>query len=481
MKHCANAMCPFVRKHGAPSEFRDEVLVCADCGGPLVEGAVPAPILAAAATPAHAAPWGSLAVTLAVLAVPQLARAVPLPGVDEETAARIVTSPFARPVELSAFSLGLAPILYAFLCVEVAALAVPRWRPLRHGGLAGRASLLRATMLLTLAFALLQGFTHATYLEGSELLGDGGLRPRLLVAASLTAGTFVYVAVARLADRYALASGYSLLAGGVVLGELVRSAERLAEKVEQKDVDGLPFALLATLGVVVATAWLLLRRRAPGELRVPACGVAPLNEASALFSLPATLATFGLGGLAWTYPSSSTYTVVVGAFAVLFTWLMNRPARLAAFAGEGLDVTRPLLRAGLQSVAFVLGLALLPQLFAAGTAWRMPSALTLTIAVAVTLDIAAHWKARRTLGDLVPLWPEHRVYAVDAALEALERAGIAGHARGVHHRVLWQFFGPALPMVLYAPKDRVAEAERVLTRVLGGDRKSPGGPYRASA
>ena len=474
-------MCPFVRKHGAPSEFRDDIQACADCGGPLVEGAVPAPILAAAVTPAHAAPWGALVVTLGVLALPQLASVVPLPGVDEEMVSRIVASPFSRPADISAFALGIAPILYAFILVEIAALVVPKWRPLRHGGLVGRASLLRATMLLTLAIALMQGFHHATLLDTNELLRGFGVLPRLLVAATLTAGTFVWVAVARFADRYALASGYSLLVGGTVLAELVRAAQRLAEKVEAKEVQGLPFALLATLGVVVATGWLLLRRRAPGELRVPACGLGPITQTGALLALPAVLAPFGLGRMSWVNASDAVYGGIVVALAVLYAWLMNRPARLAAFAGEGLDVARPLIRAGLQSVGYVLALTLLPQLFTSGTAWRMPSTVALAVAVAVALDIAAHWRARRTLGDLVALWPEHRVYAVDAALAALDRAGIAGHARGIHHRVLMQFFGPWAPVVLYAPKDRAVEAERVLTRVLAGDRAAPGGPYRASA
>ena len=483
MKHCASSICPFAQKHGAPSEFRDDIEVCADCGGPLTNGPAPAPVAAssAAAAATHPSPWRALLVTLAVLAAPTVASEIPLPGVDEDRIARVLGAFFVHPVELSPFALGLGPILTAFTIVELAALAVPTWRPLRHGGLPGRAKLLRATLLLTLVLAFSQGFTHARYLDALDVLTASGLGPTLLVAVTLTAGTFAYVALAHAADRWALAGGYSLLAGAVAANGLYRSGRALVERILEGATDGVPLVLLGTMAVVAITGVVLVRRRAPGELRIPSCGIVPVHEAGALIALPLTLGSFGLRGFSWGSSWSSIQLGAVGVLALLYAYLFNRPAQLAPFAGEGIDVTRPLIRAGLRSAAFVLALAFLPHVLPQGVARAMPDPLSLVVAVAVILDIAAHWRARRALGDLVAVRPEHRVYAIDAALDALDRAGIAGHARGVHHRVLWQFFGPFLPIVLYAPKDRLAEAERILARVLDGERRAAGAPYRASA
>lgn len=41
MKHCPNRQCPFLLENNLPSEFRDDVEVCPDCGTRLAEGEAP--------------------------------------------------------------------------------------------------------------------------------------------------------------------------------------------------------------------------------------------------------------------------------------------------------------------------------------------------------------------------------------------------------------------------------------------------------
>jgi hypothetical protein len=81
---------------------------------------------------------------------------------------------------------------------------------------------------------------------------------------------------------------------------------------------------------------------------------------------------------------------------------------------------------------------------------------------AVLLDVIAEARALRRHGPLVAVWPEHRVRAVDEALSVLERAGIPALARSVHHRTLWHFFAPFIPIQLLVPAARGEEASRLL-------------------
>jgi PPOX class probable F420-dependent enzyme len=41
MKHCPNRQCPFLLENNLPSEFRDDVEICPDCGTPLAMGEAP--------------------------------------------------------------------------------------------------------------------------------------------------------------------------------------------------------------------------------------------------------------------------------------------------------------------------------------------------------------------------------------------------------------------------------------------------------
>jgi hypothetical protein len=93
--------------------------------------------------------------------------------------------------------------------------------------------------------------------------------------------------------------------------------------------------------------------------------------------------------------------------------------------------------------------------------------LFLAMATAVVLDIAAELQARTRMGDAEAVWPEHRLYAVDAALATLEDAGIPAFARSAYHRALWHFFAPHIPIQILVPSARVREASTLLHERLG--------------
>lgn len=82
--------------------------------------------------------------------------------------------------------------------------------------------------------------------------------------------------------------------------------------------------------------------------------------------------------------------------------------------------------------------------------------------VAVVLDVIAEATAVRRHGEMISVWPEHRIYAVEGARDALDRSGIPSLARSVHQRVLWQFIAPIIPIQIMVPKERAEEAGSLL-------------------
>src|SRR5262245_38352766 len=96
-----------------------------------------------------------LVVTVLVAVAAALVDRIPLPGV--ERAARYASLSHEGPT-LGPFMLGLGPVLSAFLVIEVLAVLVPRWRPLRHGGYEERGRLWARTKVLAVVFSALQAF-----------------------------------------------------------------------------------------------------------------------------------------------------------------------------------------------------------------------------------------------------------------------------------------------------------------------------------
>jgi hypothetical protein len=236
----------------------------------------------------------------------------------------------------------------------------------------------------------------------------------------------------------------------------------------------------------------------PHTLRLPACGAAPIGAAAVVLAGPRALAPFlpGLEGLASHLPpgtlahTGASAVLGVGA-ALLFAWLFNRPPRVMEiwrrWPGEPIasDLAATKLReATFKSVIFILVVIIGDALLAASVGGvDLPPVLGVVVGTAIVLDLAREWHARSGKPDLVPVWPVHRVYAVDAARALLARAGIEAFPRGVHHRALLHFFGPHVAVDLLVPARHADEASRLLEELLLGQNQinRPRDPRQAAA
>ena len=458
MKYCPNPDCRYALRHQESQEYRDEAVTCADCGAELLSER---PAWTAVATRPRDLPWIRLALAVLVpLLVVWLGPKIPLPRLDRGQLELL--GPYSDQVSLSVFALGLTPILGAFWLVELAALCVPRWRPLRTGGPSGRGRLLWATHRLGLALACVQALGVAAYLDKLGALESDRRLSRLLVVFTLVAGACLLVAATEFLDGAAVGGGFSLLVTAFALPSLRPLGAILAPMTLAGGA-----LLLVALGTIFVLRW----RPAggpgkPSAVPLPACGLVPLQWSAAIAAgaliaaeygiWPEALRAFGTGTGAGALAVGLALTAGLG---VAWGSLFNRPSKVAAFGpGAGGRVARAVAR----STVYVLGLASVGWLV--GRQLDLPSfsVVPLVAVAALVLDVVAEAAAIQRHGELVPVWPEHRLYAVDGALAALDRGGVPGLARSVHQRVLWHFFAPFIPVQIMVPRERAEEAGALL-------------------
>ncbi len=452
----------------------------------------PAP-LPAAARPGR--PLARLAVTIALPALVLLAHRVPMPGVDWTVLSRGGAPPAEAQQLMSAFVMGLGPFLWAFVLVELAATAWPRWRPLRVGGPAARARLEHSALWLGIALAALQAWALAVYLNSMGALPDTASDRGILVL-TLVAASAVSVWVATLIGRWGLGSGFAVLLAAETLAGgpgVLRAVQGLLVPGSDVGVASIVAALVLPLvGVAIVLNLLLENERREGRgfegvrLRDPASGLVPLSIATSALLVPATLSGWipvleplALAARPGTVLHDGLVLVVGVTLAIWLAGVFHQPRRVAAVWGR-LESAPPdpalreaqagaALRTARVRSAVLVGVLLVLPAVVLGTHSGAMGAAALAFAAAAVADVLAEWRARSAEPSLVSVWPEHRLYAVDPALDALAAAGIRGSLRGVHYRTLGQFFAPYVPVEILVPAQDAAAAQAVLRRVLAGD------------
>jgi preprotein translocase subunit SecY len=240
------------------------------------------------------------------------------------------------------FSIGLSPVLSAYFLVELVALVVPRLRPLRHGGPAGRAKLDFFVGILATALGVVQAFGVASYLPTIDprrtvFLPNVGLP---LFVASLVAGIFVLWIAARACNRYGLVNGYVLIVlASVAPAAVAQTGRALTTQTVDSTAGWLLVSaiLLSAIASFVVLAFVGPIRRprlvdvesyriSPPEpppqhpwIPVPVSSLQPYIIAGATLAMPALLANLGIGGMRGlsTYFSSPAGQLAAMAFVTL--------------------------------------------------------------------------------------------------------------------------------------------------------------------
>ena len=379
--------------------------------------------------------------------------------------------------------MGLTPWLLAFAAVELAALALPPLRRRRQAGPRGRAPLRHAALLLGLGLALVEVTLHvgaARHLPGVE--------PRLL-ALGLLLPSVLLLALARAVERHGLGGGLPWLSLAVFLPRAIAHFGMIGDLEPTLRAEAWTGELLVA-AAAIALPWLLasppaaLARRLPAGLALPLSGLTPLAD----LALPLTLALpiaallgFGLDvpePLAAALTPGTTATLAATAAATALLSLVYAAPRRVAAVRRALSPHEAPPRVGLlraqrdlrRGVAVTLiGVTLAHLLHAAGadlTHAPLPL-LELALAAAAALDAADSWRARRSLGALVPAWELHHPYAVAPAIDALARRGIPAVAQGRRVRALVPLLGAWAPITLLVRPEQAPDATAFLMTRLG--------------
>ncbi len=472
MPYCPNPDCPHRSRQGRPAEYREGQEHCADCGAALHPGT----LQSSRTTPRARWPRplrSRLLVTAAVLAALFALRLLPPPFLDLSVLRDLFEGDPLKPRhQFGPLSLGLSPVLSAFVLVEVVAWLIPPLSRRRHGdpGFRARLGTLSVGLGFLLAFAM--GITTALWLEswqyqfasfGRGLVPQPGWTFRIEHAATLVLGTGAYVMAARLIARLGVGSGYAVVLLYEMALQLVGDAPGIWLRLSSGLISPAQTVLVVgSLAAITAAAiWVLTRRPERTDdgvpLVVPACGIEPLSFAFLLALIPSAVASL-LPAALFRYladalaPGTTSHLFIalalVLALGPLFAYLFHWRHR-AALARPGTAMSW--YRVQVKSVGALCLLVAVWYAFRQRVQADLLSsftAVTLVVLAALVVDLAQEIRARRNApdgADLVPL-AEHQ-HPVDALLDQAEIPETQHpFVQGLRYRSLHWFFAPYVPL-----------------------------------
>jgi len=329
-----------------------------------------------------------------------------------------------------------------------------------------------AVVCVAIAIGFTQGWSLAKELQRASFSDVGlipaGTKVASVIALSCATAALVLGVVAGAISEYGLGNGFVALLAAQTIATIARAVIAAPPHAAAAVVAVLLVAVVAT-----ATAWLVRKRfGAVDGTRVGApAGLIPLLWVVAAWSIINAASAIGVAPphelLDWMVTRGiAADVIVVIALTAGIAWLAARPAQIAALYGR---MTATAVAADRRAWAWAGGAntVVLIGLFAvaAGVTPVLDVGVWTSIGIAITtvavLDVVADWRARRR-ADLVGVWPIHDAALADTAAAVLARSGIPAHLRGRHARMLFNLFGPFVPIEVMVPADRAGEASALL-------------------
>jgi preprotein translocase subunit SecY len=261
-----------------------------------------------------------IAITIGALLIFRLGSHIPVAGLSTEGVPGLTSGTLAR---LSIFALTLIPYLSAAILIQLVSMVWGRLSALERSGEAGRQTLARYTLILTLLLAAFQGFGLATALQNiSGLVAEPGALFLVSATASMVGGVFFMVWLSEQITRHGIGNGIALILSVNILISFPAEVATALELLRQGMVSS-NFVLFNALIWVALVALIVLvegaRRNVPvrygarqvgGRLLAPQDSVLPIKLNSAgflipvtvvpwIFYLPLALATFVFGRTPW--------------------------------------------------------------------------------------------------------------------------------------------------------------------------------------
>jgi len=360
--------------------------------------------------------------TLGMLLVFRIGAHIPVPGVDTRQLAEVLSGAFGAGLfqfinlftggalqQFSLFSLGVIPYINASIILSLLIPAFPKLKKLQEEGREGRKKLTQYTRWGTVALALVQ-----SYAMGVLVVQYGLAQPSvgffLSTIISLTAGSIFLMWVGERMTENGVGNGISMLIMAGIVARLPAEIQQAVLEISAGTVHPLwGIGLIALFVAVVALTVVIQQgqrkiviqyaKRTSGRrvygghtthlpLRVNQGGVIPIIFASAILTLPSSIATW-VPQLNWLQsyvaPGSTIYLVAYVLLIFFFTYFYsslvfdpNDIAKNLREAGGFVPGVRPgqptadylasvTNRLLLVGAVFLAGIAILPFVFTAAS------------------------------------------------------------------------------------------------------------------
>ena len=434
---------------------------------------------------------------------------IPAPGIDLEVLARVAWAPgsvlsFSALYFFSTFALGIMPYLSAYMLVEILSLFIPPLKTWRGEGYSGRIKLKKAALFATFLFAFAWGYAMARGLEGFsqiQIVKTPGLSFRLILALTLTAGTFIMIWIAELITRKGIGHGVSIL----ILANYGASIFSTFSEMKIISHEHSPleyFSLLAIIAIALIALMVWMEKShkkisvkfkegivASIPLKTTSAGTTPVEWTSILVMAPLTI--YGLVDkptsqklLLALFPPNIWYFIAYSIGIIflyyLFTLFFYRPKKMVTFLkNRQASIVSPpgikeetyinkSLKVMIPIGAIYLGLIVFaPYLifhrifsFSFGYFGGIGS----MIAVAILLDLMEEMRVKWKGDNFVKVAELHDVPMAGLLKSLLVQKGFPCYLRGYYHRALLYFFGPYIEISVLVPEGKVAEAGAVIKK-----------------
>jgi preprotein translocase subunit SecY len=520
MAYCLNPECPHKKKTGHPAEFQEGITHCSDCGSLLSEEFIEKEDTQKA-PPRRIIPtsiYKKILYTIGFVLAWRILLLIPAPGIDLQALQGLFShegffqglfgygSALGR---LSVVALGIMPYISAYIIVEILSLFIQPLKSWRGEGYAGRIRIKEIALFVTFLIALVQGYGIAISLEhmmgaaGEKIIRHPGLSFRLVMAITLTTGTFLIIWIAELITRKGIGHGISIL---ILIGfarGILSYIPQIYSLFQQHFVSPVSFLLYVSMIIIIVTVIVSMertKRKIPVRfsdgteayipLKLTSAGIIPASGGEWLIGLLTTILAFTpmmgyqvsqklsealVGGGIWYYVAYAITIIFLYYLFVSFfydpkemvTFLKNKNASILSPPGKNeesyIDKSlESIIPVGALYLAFIV---FIPKIASRFLFFIMGGTVLIT-AVAILLDLIGDVRLRREGNNLVKVAELHDVPMAGLVKSLLEQKGLPCYLRGYYHRALLYFFGPYIEISVLVPEDRMTDAKEVIENYL---------------
>lgn len=307
--------------------------------------------------------------TLGMIFIFRLGAHIPVPGVNTERFAELVSSGMIFGFfdvisggafkNFSIFAMSITPYINASIIMSLLQVVIPHLERLAKEGEEGRKKITEYTRYLTVALAFIQGLGMVLGVKGS--LYNPGVLAFIITAITITAGTTFLMWTGEQITEKGIGNGISLLIFAGIVSRVPSGIGKLVEYLNVGTVNVLSLVLLVVIGGLVIAGVVAVQegqRRIPVQyakrvvgrrvyggqtthlpLRVNQAGVIPIIFASSLLMFPETIvkmfqnsavAVFYGKFLGWgTVGHTLMYALLIVGFTYFYTAIIMNPVDVA--------------------------------------------------------------------------------------------------------------------------------------------------------